>query len=301
MKGYKKKTGKDLLEHPLMDQLQSCNSPADILSVLRGQVQQSTSGIDKWTKWLIPTVNVLYAFSGAIGEGVGLVSITRTILLRSDILYLGILTCESDFRWCWGPPFGIDRPESLYSNHSDTGLSQAAKDVVASRDTLIDIFDRIESFFGRLETYTKVPTTHAMRDIIVKIMVEVLGVFGIVTKEIKQNLASKPNPKAAFLIAYRHPEKYLKKLVGRRDIEDALSRLDKLTREEFQAAIAQVLQVTHDVDEGVKNVCEKVDGVDTKVDSVDAKVQGISDNVNVAVEGTLRTFTTQNGIINPYD
>src|SRR6266404_9601913 len=68
MKGYKKKTGKDLLEHPLMDQLQSCNSPADILSVLRGQVQQSTSGIDKWTKWLIPIVNVLYAFSGAIGE-----------------------------------------------------------------------------------------------------------------------------------------------------------------------------------------------------------------------------------------
>jgi len=110
MKGYKKKTGKDLLEHPLMDQLQSCNSPADILSVLRGQVQQSTSGIDKWTKWLIPTVNVLYAFSGAIGEGVGLVSITRTILLRSDILYLGILTCESDFRWRRCPPFSCDRP-----------------------------------------------------------------------------------------------------------------------------------------------------------------------------------------------
>jgi len=67
---------------------------------------------------------------------------------------------------------------------------QAAKDVAASRDTLLDIFDRIEHFFRRLEIYTEVPTTDAMRDIIIKIMVEVLGIFATVTKEIKQNPAS---------------------------------------------------------------------------------------------------------------
>jgi len=71
---------------------------------------------------------------------------------------------------------------------------QAAKDVAASRDTLLDIFDRIEGFFRRLETYVEVPTTDAMRDIIIKIMVEVLGIFGTVTKEIKQNLASTSIP-----------------------------------------------------------------------------------------------------------
>ncbi len=63
-------------------------------------------------------------------------------------------------------------------------------DVAASRDTVVHIFNRMEGFFRRLETYTEVPTTDAMKDIIIKIMVEVLGIFGTVTKEIKQNLAS---------------------------------------------------------------------------------------------------------------
>ena len=38
------------------------------------------------------------------------------------------------------------------------------------------------------------PTTDAMKDIIVKIMVEVLGIFAIVTKEIKQGRASESIP-----------------------------------------------------------------------------------------------------------
>ncbi len=56
---------------------------------------------------------------------------------------------------------------------------------------LLEIFDRIEGFFRRLEAYTELPRTDVMTDIIIKIMVEVLGIFGTVTKEIKQNLASK--------------------------------------------------------------------------------------------------------------
>ena len=87
MKEYEKKTQKDLLAHPSMAQLQTCNSPADILAVLRTQVQhleQTTSSDDKWIRWLDPIVNVLYAFSSIIGAGVGLVNSIRTILLRSN-------------------------------------------------------------------------------------------------------------------------------------------------------------------------------------------------------------------------
>ena len=69
-------------------------------------------------------------------------------------------------------------------------MSQAAKDVESSKDALIDLFERIENFFRRLETYTAVPPTDAMSDIIVKIMIEVLNVFAIATKEMKQNRAS---------------------------------------------------------------------------------------------------------------
>ncbi|KAH9016658.1 hypothetical protein EDB83DRAFT_227112 [Lactarius deliciosus] len=90
IKEYEKKTKKDLLVHPLMVQLQTCNSPTDILAVLRTQVEQfeqSTSGDDKLTKWLDPTVNVLYAFSAALGEGVGLVNPILTMLLRSSLSF----------------------------------------------------------------------------------------------------------------------------------------------------------------------------------------------------------------------
>ena len=79
LKAYEKRTKKDLLAHPLAAQLQACNSPGDILSILQQQAQgldQSQSS-DQWTKWLDPTVNVLYALSGTLGEGVGLVSLRR--------------------------------------------------------------------------------------------------------------------------------------------------------------------------------------------------------------------------------
>jgi hypothetical protein len=39
----------------------------------------------------------------------------------------------------------------------------------------------------------------------------------------------------------------LKKLVGRTDIEDALKRLDDLTRGEVQMAIAQILEATNEL------------------------------------------------------
>ncbi len=127
-----------------------------------------------------------------------------------------------------------------------------------------------------------------MRDIIVKIMVEVLGIFAIVTKEIKQNPASESTTDDTIPVTDQGLEKFFKKVIGRKDVEEALSRLDKLTREEFQTAIAQVLKVTHDVSEGVKNVGEKVDGINVKVDGVGGQVKDIGDKVNVAVEGTFK-------------
>src|SRR6266852_6013578 len=78
LKSYKRKTKKDLTSHPLLPSLQSCDSPAAILTVLREQIpafNQSQNGDDRHTKWVSPTVNVLFAFSAAVGQGVGLVCI----------------------------------------------------------------------------------------------------------------------------------------------------------------------------------------------------------------------------------
>src|SRR6266702_2626895 len=77
LEAYKEQTKEDIASHPLAVQLQSCDSPGVILAVLRAQVQtfdQSQSTYEKLTKWLDPTVNVLYAFSTTLGNGAGLVN-----------------------------------------------------------------------------------------------------------------------------------------------------------------------------------------------------------------------------------
>ena len=64
-------------------------------------------------------------------------------------------------------------------------------DVRTSQDALIEIFERMENFFQRLEIYTEVSPTPEMIEIIVKIMAEVLSILGIATKEVRQGRTSK--------------------------------------------------------------------------------------------------------------
>ena len=72
----------------------------------------------------------------------------------------------------------------------NTYISQAAEDVRSSQDTLMDIFGHIENFFRRLEMYIEVPRTAEMVDTIILIMVEVLSILGVATKEMRQGRMS---------------------------------------------------------------------------------------------------------------
>ena len=67
---------------------------------------------------------------------------------------------------------------------------QAARDTAASRDSLIELFDKIENFFIRLQTYTEVTPTAAIANVMGKIMAEVLYMLAIATKEMKQKRTS---------------------------------------------------------------------------------------------------------------
>ena len=78
LKSYRKQTKQDLLTHPLVSQLQSCESTTAILAILQNQVREfekSSEGDERLTKWLGPTVNVLSAFSAAVSGGVSLVGL----------------------------------------------------------------------------------------------------------------------------------------------------------------------------------------------------------------------------------
>jgi len=81
LRAYKKKTGKDISSHPLATELQSCNSPDSILAVLRRQipsVDRPQSGEESFAKCLTLIINVLYAFTATLGDGVGLVIVTMS-------------------------------------------------------------------------------------------------------------------------------------------------------------------------------------------------------------------------------
>ncbi|KAI0291329.1 hypothetical protein B0F90DRAFT_1649724, partial [Multifurca ochricompacta] len=108
-------------------------------------------------------------------------------------------------------------------------LLVAAKDVSASHDVLANLFERIQGFLARLEIYSGIPLTTEMADLLGKIMAEVLSILALSTREMNQ----------------RRIKKYLKKLVGKTEIEDSLQRLDQLTQEEVRAVVAKNLQVTH--------------------------------------------------------
>ena len=79
----------------------------------------------------------------------------------------------------------------------------------------------------------------------------------------------------------RYIEKYLKKLIGRTEIEDALKRLDKLTQEEARMAAAEILKVTHTVDKRVEGVADTVAAIDNRVAGVDNRVVSVDERVNV--------------------
>jgi hypothetical protein len=90
LKAYKKQTKKDIAAHPLATELQSCDSSSAIIAILRTQIQnfdqsQCVDDSEKWTRWLDPTVNVLFAFSATLGNSAGVVSYEAFTPLISTI------------------------------------------------------------------------------------------------------------------------------------------------------------------------------------------------------------------------
>lgn len=87
-------------------------------------------------------------------------------------------------------------------------------------------------------------------------------------------------------------EKYLKKLMGKNDIEDALKRLDRLTQEEARMASAELLEITNGIDSEVREIADnvilvddRVAGVDDRVAVVDDRVVGVDDKVTAVMDG----------------
>jgi len=116
LQAYENKTKNKLLTHPLAAQLQSCDSPTTVLSVLQDLIQQlerRRSRGERIRNLLNPTVHVLFAFSATLGEAVGLVGFKRVSSQkpRSDHHSSAILARKGDIRGYWCSSLGERPPQ----------------------------------------------------------------------------------------------------------------------------------------------------------------------------------------------
>ena len=113
-----------------------------------------------------------------------------------------------------------------------------------SYDSLVDVFECIENFLIRLSIYTEIPPNRApaVTEIVTKIMATLITVLALATEQMKQGRLSML-PLLIIVTAYLVAEKYAKKLLGEKEIESVLDRLDRLTLEESKMTVAQTYDV----------------------------------------------------------
>jgi hypothetical protein len=154
-------------------------------------------------------------------------------------------------------------------------------------DMLINLFERIHFFLKRLTNYAGIPLTEALTELLGKIMAQLLSLLALSTKMMTDKIISELSHfPGAFLGAEYDPGKLVKKLMGRNDVEDALLRLDSLTKEECLMVAARNLDVTHHVDRVVRDVHGNLkvtrkltEDVDQKLDVIEWVTRNVDDNV----------------------
>ncbi|KAI0000815.1 hypothetical protein BJV74DRAFT_115934 [Russula compacta] len=157
---FENRAGTNLAQHQFIDKLRRCESADSVIDFLQEQAEafHKFRGEDgKVMTWLKRTIHVLYTLStsGILGGAIGLP------FPPANAIFAGIAV-----------------------------LLSAIKDVSASYDAIVDLFESFESFLRRLDIYTKIPSTPTMTKIIVKILVELLSTIGLAIQQAKQGRLS---------------------------------------------------------------------------------------------------------------
>ena len=120
---------------------------------------------------------------------------------------------------------------------------------------------------------------------IVEIVVEVLTILGIATKEAKRGRFSELiSCVLCHSLLTGYSEKFFKKLAGEREMEDSLERLDRLTQEEARMASAEQLKMTYGLDVKVMGVDDRVRDVQVEVQDVRGDMQEVGNKVEGRVQ-----------------
>ena len=140
----------------------------------------------------------------------------------------------------------------VFDQPSDVWACQAASGITSSYDAVLDLFECLGIFLKHLEIYTTIPSTPVLVNIMLKIMVELLLVLALATKQIKQGRFSE------FAVTYTSAlAQYITgKLLRESEIDAVLQRLDRLTQDEARMTVAQTLSVVLGLVSNMKVVVE---------------------------------------------
>ncbi|KAH9964836.1 hypothetical protein BC827DRAFT_1153795 [Russula dissimulans] len=220
---FETRTGTKLVQNRIFDELLACESVESILYILQEQAKplRTALGNDSTLmKWIKRTVTVLHFLSTnkMIVDGVS----SAFPPARAVFAAIGMLLSAIN-----------------------------VKDIDKNYDTLIDLFESFESVLKRLDIYTKIPSTPAMTEIIVKILTELLYTISLAIQQIRQGRFKRIG----------------KKLLGQNDheVEAILRRLDRLTLEEARMTGTTTLQVVYDI---LKNMTMVMDDRSVLMDDI---------------------------------
>ena len=157
---------------------------------------------------------------------------------------------------------------------------------------LLHIFEQIHSYLQRLNTYTGIPLTNEFIDLLGKIMAQLLSILALSTKLMKEGRISELIDLLCTFLTEYAIEKFLKRLIGRTDVEDALSRLDSLTKEEGLMTVARTLEITHGVDSVVREVDGNVKATKVVIDDIDDNIKSTQELMQ-DVGGNVTATATQ--------
>ncbi|KAF8259848.1 hypothetical protein EI94DRAFT_959674 [Lactarius quietus] len=206
---YAEQTGVKLNENPFAEKVKTCDSPSAVLVLLQDNLKAFKDFRDKNRKFIEcigPLVQFVHAFSGVLGEVAGLIPFqpTKLIFVGIDVLFT------------------------------------AADGVSASYDALLELFECIGNFVKRLHIYSEIPLETLMKDIVAKIMVELISILALAKKQIGRGRL----------------KQFAKRLLGDSEIETILKRLDRLTQEEARMTVTQTLAIVHGLLNNMKVVMD---------------------------------------------
>ena len=147
------------------------------------------------------------------------------------------------------------------------------RDVIACYDKLVCLFERVHLYLERLNNYNNTKLSSAMMELLGKIMAQVLHILALSAKEMKSRLLSMSIYLAHFCLSDYEIERFLKALLGRTSVDDALLRLDMFTKQENLMARTKVLKVTQNVHEDMNNVVKTTQAVHDPVNKLETETR----------------------------